>query len=92
MRKVPAITRESLKGAAMSRNLLAQSKLEGFKQWLGDHGIPYRPGRGDFEVIQVLADNGTWQCIFYQLDKTVHYTVAGPLVPLVRRFINDRCH
>ena len=73
----------------MSRNLLHKSKLENFKTWLMKEGIQFRPGRGDFEVIQIFTKNrhNPWQCIFDRLDTKEHYTVAAPLEGLVYEFI-----
>lgn len=74
----------------MSRNLLHKKRLEEFKAWLLMEGITHRAGRGDYDVLQVQMKSGQWQCVFDRLNAPEHYTVAAPLEPLVRRFINAR--
>ncbi|KVC84003.1 hypothetical protein [Burkholderia ubonensis] len=71
----------------MSRNLLHKTKIESFKSWMDLAGIEHRPGRGDFQVLQIKTKNGQWQCIFDRIEAPEHYTVAWPLEPIVRRFI-----
>lgn len=71
----------------MSRCLLHKTKLEAFKQWMDANGIEHRPGRGDYQVIQVKTKNGQWQCVFDRLDAKEHYTVAAPIESVVQRFI-----
>lgn len=73
----------------MSRNLLHVSKLDEFQAWLTKVGVEHRPGRGEYEVLQVKTKKGTWQCVFRRHEMTEHFTVAYPLEPIVRRFIND---
>jgi hypothetical protein len=73
----------------MSRSLLAKHKLDAFKHWLDDEGINHRPGRGAFQVLQIHMPNGQWQCVFDRITAPEHYTVAAPLEPLVRRFIEE---
>lgn len=73
----------------MSRNLLAKHKLPAFEAWLSAEGVDHRPGRGDHQMLQVYMPNGTWQCIFNRHSSPEHYTVATPLEPLVRRFIEE---
>ncbi|WP_143757418.1 hypothetical protein [Burkholderia singularis] len=71
----------------MSRCLLHKTKLESFKSWMTETGIEHRPGRGDFQILQIKTKNGQWQCIFDRIEAPEHYTVAWPLEPIVRRFI-----
>ncbi|MBR8362130.1 hypothetical protein KDW55_02205 [Burkholderia sp. AU19243] len=71
----------------MSRNLLHKTKLKPFKAWMDSYGIEHRPGRGDFQVLQIKTKNGQWQCVFDRIEAPEHYTVAWPLEPIVRRFI-----
>lgn len=73
----------------MSRNLLHKTKLDPFKAWLTENGIEHRPARGDYDVLQVRSDSGQWQCLFDRHNAPEHYTVAGPLESLVRRFIRE---
>ncbi|CAG9255838.1 hypothetical protein [Paraburkholderia caribensis] len=73
----------------MSRNLLHVNKLDAFKAWMTSVGIEHRPGRGGYEVLQIKTKKGAWQCVFRRAEMPEHYTVAHPIEPIVRRFIND---
>jgi hypothetical protein len=73
----------------VSRCLLHKTKLEPFKAWLSGQGIEHRPGRGDYQILQVLTKNGQWQCIFDRNVAPEHYTVAEPIEYMVRRFIQS---
>lgn len=68
------------------RNLLHRSKLDEFVAFLDQNEITHRPGRGDWEVLQIQMEDGRWQCIFDRI-KGDHYTVPNPLIRLVERFI-----
>ena len=72
----------------MDRALLHKDKLESFKQWLDCKGREHRPGRGEWQLLQVKHGSG-WQAIFSRLDMPEHTTVPAPLVPLVRAFIRE---
>lgn len=72
------------------RNTLHKSKLEAFKQWLVEHNIDTRPGKGDWQVLQVKTLNAGWQCVFERIDMKEHFSVNNKLLPLVKRFINDK--
>lgn len=77
----------------MSRNLLAVTDLELFTHYLDSRGIPYREGRGHYEVLQVQHRSGQWHCVFRR-DRTTaggelqHYTTDRRMEQLVRNFIN----
>ena len=70
-----------------SRNLLHKNKLEEFKRWLLDNEILYRPGKGDWAIIQIH-----WKGAFHKLyargNMSEHVTVQDALVPLVQKFIH----
>lgn len=72
-----------------SRNLLHVSKLGEFKQWLEMKGIEYRPGKGSFQVLQVMSPQG-WGVIFDRNDAKEHYTVSDKLIPTVLAFVQDK--
>lgn len=72
----------------MSRSLLHKTKLEPFKAWLSTNEIPHRPGRGDYQVLQVWH-RSAWHSIFDRIVAPEHYTVASPLEHVVRRFIRS---
>lgn len=69
------------------RCLLHISKLEAFKAWLEANGHQHRPGKGDWQVIQVLTPDNGWQVVFSRADMAEHYSINEKLVPLVQGFI-----
>ena len=73
----------------MSRNLLHKSKLCEFASWLEKKRINHRPGRGDFQVMQVANREGQWGVVYDRLTAPEHYTVTRDIEPLVRRFIQS---
>lgn len=73
----------------MSRNLLHISKLEALKSWLIDKGYKVRPGRGDWQILQVCIDKEQWCCIFERLDMLEHFTVDHRLDGVVKEFIKE---
>lgn len=74
----------------MSRNLLHKSKLEDFKEWLTENGVPYRDGKGFYQVIQVCKDGKHWNCIYERNHMPEHYTADKHIDPLVKRFCRER--
>lgn len=70
------------------RNLLHINKLDEFKSWLTAQGIEHRPGRGEWEVLQVNV-NGVWPCVFRRINMPEHYTTDRRLDGLVRRFCKE---
>lgn len=73
----------------MSKNLLHKTKLEAFKAWLDANHIEHRPGRGNWQVLQIKTNRGHWQCVFDRLDAPEHYTVAWPLESMIYKFIKE---
>lgn len=73
----------------MSRCLLHKSRLDAFKLWCEHRAIQTRPGRGDYQVLQVLTSKFGWQVVYDRNDAPEHYTVTWPLEMLVKRFIRD---
>jgi len=69
-----------------NKRMLNKSKLEEFKKHLDDHGIGYRPGKGPYQVLQVLTKKG-FKCIFTKDSMPDHYTIQDELVPIVDRFL-----
>lgn len=72
----------------MSRCLLHKDKLFAFKQWLDARGVLNRPGRGEYQLLQV-EDRGRWRAVYWRHDMKEHVTVEQPLEWLVRKFINE---
>lgn len=74
----------------MARNLLHKTKFELFKSWLKHKGIPYRDGKGVYQMLQVQSKCGKfWYVIYERNHMPEHYTVVKELEPLVRRFIGN---
>ena len=72
-----------------NRNTLHKNKLDAFKGFLDSEGIAYRPGKGDYQELQILTKKFGWQCVFNRLDMPEHFTIQDKLYPLVRRFIDS---
>jgi hypothetical protein len=71
-----------------SRNLLHVNKLEDFIRYLDEVEIPHRPGKGEYQILQVYTESHGWRVVHKRLDMKEHYTVDERLVPLVKRFID----
>ena len=74
----------------MSRNLLHKTQLQPFMVWLDKKRIHHRPGRGEFQVLQVEIQVGQWGIVYDRLSAPEHYTVTRPMEVLVRRFVQAR--
>ncbi len=70
------------------RRTLHKTKLDDFKLYLDSHGIAYRPGKGDYQVLQVQTGKG-WQSIYGKNNMTEHFSVQDKLMPTVRLFLNS---
>ena len=74
----------------MSRCLLHKTKLEEFKKYLDRIGVPHRPGKGEWKVLQVCKDGYHWNSIFTRLYMPEHFTNDVHLDGLVRDFCLQR--
>lgn len=74
----------------MSKNLLHITKLEEFKAWLDSEKIPHRPGKGEWQALQVCKDGKNWSSIFIRLDMPEHFTTDWRLDKLVGKFCRAR--
>lgn len=74
----------------MSRNLLHKGQLQPFMEWLEKKHIHHRPGRGEFQVLQVELQGGQWGVVYDRLRAPEHYTVTRPMEMLVRRYVQAR--
>jgi hypothetical protein len=70
-----------------NRCMLHISKLDAFKAYLNDQEIAHRPGKGEYQVLQVLTELFGWKCIYRKLEMPEHYSLDDKLVPLVYRFL-----
>lgn len=74
----------------MSRNLLHKTKLEDFKVWLDAEGIRHRPGKGDWQILQVCKDGKQWFSVFERFVMPEHYSTDRRLDGLVAKFCRSR--
>lgn len=74
----------------MSKNLLHVSKLEEFKAWLDAQGIEHRPGKGDFQVLQVRMKHNGFAAVYERLEMPEHFSTDRRLDGLVARFCRSR--
>lgn len=71
------------------RCTLHVNKLEAFKVWLQDNDFDYRPGKGEYQVLQVQTKRHGWQVVFKRADMPEHYSINDKLYPIVKRFIKE---
>lgn len=74
----------------MSRCMLHKSKLEEFKDWLTSNNYAHRPGRGDWQVLQVCKDGKNWNSVYERAHMPEHFTTDRHLDSLVSRFCKER--
>jgi hypothetical protein len=70
----------------MSRNLLHILKFDEFVAWLDANSIAHRPGKGDYQKLQVQTPDNGWQVIFIRLDMKEHFSTNVKLDKLIRDF------
>lgn len=69
------------------RCTLHKTHLDDFKYWLREiKQIPYRDGKGEYQVMQVLTANYGWQVVFRKAEMPEHFSVNEKLVPIVNEF------
>jgi len=71
------------------RALLHKNHLDEFISWLDIKGISHRPGKGAYQVLQVLTRDG-WSVVFSRNNMPEHYSLNESLVPTVKDFIRAR--
>lgn len=71
------------------RNLLHRNALPAFIEFLDQHGIEHRDGKGPYEVMQVRWPV-TYQAVFRKGHAPEHVSVPNNLLPLVQWFIDAR--
>ncbi len=71
------------------RCVLHKTKLDEFKAWLAEVGIDYRPGKGCYQVLQVMA-NGKFTPVYDSAKHSrEHYSVQDELMPTIRHFLRE---
>jgi len=72
-----------------NRCTLHISKMDDFKEYLTSKDIAYRPGKGTYQVMQVLTPRHGWQCIYERNNMPEHFTVQDKLMPIVFKFLEQ---
>ena len=68
------------------RNILHQSKLDAFKDWLVEDGWTICDPKGIYEVLRAKK-NLKYLLIYRQLDAKEHYSVLDADCHIVRKFL-----
>jgi len=70
--------------------LLKKCHLELFKAWLDKEGVAYRPGKGEYQVLQVFTPTDGFQVLFIKKGYEEYYTHNEKLQPTITRFYNEQ--
>lgn len=70
--------------------MLHKSRLDEFEAWCRKHGYGTRPGKGEYQVLQIHYPAKGWVPIYEKLYSKEHYTVSGLLVPIVKKFLMSK--
>jgi len=72
---------------SFKRCTLHKTHLEPFQYWLREiMQIPYRNGKGPYQVMQVLTEKDGWQVVFSKDEMPEHFSCNEKLMPLVNAF------
>lgn len=63
---------------------LTKDTLEQFKAWLDSKGIVHRPGKGEWQVLQVFVEDCGFQVLF--INKHRKFTANDKLYPTIWEF------
>ena len=74
---------------SVKAQLLHVSKLEDFKKWLRENKIPFRNGKGEWQVIQVKTAKYGWQVVYRRKEMPEHFSLNARLVSTVEKFIRS---
>ena len=66
---------------------LTKDTLEAFKAWLDAKDIPHRPGKGEWQVLQVFVEDCGFQVLFK--NKRGEFTANDKLYPLIWEFEDE---
>jgi hypothetical protein len=64
---------------------LLKSESDKFIGWLNDKGIPWRSGKGDYQLMQIYHQK-TWHPLYISTKFPNHYKAIGNLASLVIEF------
>ena len=71
-----------------ARNLLHRTKLEQFADWCSSKGFTVTRPKAEYQVLRVDF-GGKHPAIVYDRHEGDHFTVFGPSMSLVNRFIKE---
>ena len=68
---------------------LARKSLPAFKDWLDSQSIAHRPGKGEYQMLQVKRSSG-WEILYSSPNYPDHHKAGSTqLAELVREFNAD---
>ena len=68
---------------------LARKSFPAFKDWLDSQSIAHRPGKGEYQMLQVKRSSG-WEILYSTFNYPDHYKAGSTqLAELVREFNAD---
>ena len=73
-----------------ARFTLKQEDLEDFKTFCAERGIETRPGKGDYQVLQVFVPETKVFGVLHRRDSAEFLTIGEVLFPLVRLYLSSR--
>ena len=75
----------------MKRCTLHKTHLEDLKIWLREiKQIPYRDGKGHYQILQILVPLAGWQVVFSKAYMPEHFSANEKLMPIIREFYRSR--
>ena len=72
----------------MSRCLLHLNKFDEFVKWLDQSKIVHRPGKGEWQIIQIKKGSN-WLCVYARAEMLEHFSVDKRLEVTIRSFIKS---
>lgn len=66
---------------------IAKENTDAFVHWLNDKDIPWRAGKGDYQMLQVYV-NKVWQPLYISDKYPNNYKAIGNLGELITRYKN----
>lgn len=74
----------------MTPYLLRKTQLKRFLEWCFLNEVETRPGKGEWQVVQVCTPDAGWQVIFNSRKNPDHYSINAKLIPTVKAFFMER--
>lgn len=64
---------------------IAKDKTDAFIHWLNDHDIPWRSGKGDYQMLQVYVKK-VWHPLYISDKYPNNYKAIGNLGELIEQY------